>query len=166
MSASFESTFSNERGRTAWYADAANTRKSSDERNLFSSLYKNAGACPAFLCFSAGLRPENDCMPGKTGDTKRIAAKKDGLMAVFFQLVEKDPALQRASFSRSVSGIKKASFARFFDTTNSIGSVVPIERLSKTMFSTASKTALWPSFFASKRQRIVLARLHRTHVLP
>ena len=48
---------------------------------------------------------------------------------------KKDPAPQRALFSRSVSGIKKASFARFFDTTNnSIGSVVPIERLPKTMF--------------------------------
>nr|WP_297178203.1 hypothetical protein [uncultured Agathobaculum sp.] len=33
-----------------------------------------------------------------------------------------------------MSGIKKASFARFFDTFDSIGSVVPIERLSKTMF--------------------------------
>ena len=51
-----------------------------------------------------------------------------------FQLVDKVLAPQRALFSRSVSGIKKASFARFFDTFNSIGSVVPIERLSKTMF--------------------------------
>ena len=50
------------------------------------------------------------------------------------QFVDKVPAPQRALFSRSVSGIKKASFARFFDTTDSIGSVVPIERLSKTMF--------------------------------
>nr|WP_297180955.1 hypothetical protein [uncultured Agathobaculum sp.] len=33
-----------------------------------------------------------------------------------------------------MSGIKKASFARFFDTFDSIGSVVPIERLSKTVF--------------------------------
>ena len=106
------------------------------------------------------------CPAEPVGVTNRAAQKKTAIRPSFFQLVEKDPALQRASFSRSVSGIKKASFARFFDTTNSIGSVVPIERLSKTMFSTASKTALWPSFFASKRQRIVLARLHRMHVLP
>ena len=49
------------------------------------------------------------------------AARKGG-----FQSVDKVLAPQRALFSRSVSGIKKASFARFFDTFNSIGSVVPI----------------------------------------
>nr|WP_297178252.1 hypothetical protein [uncultured Agathobaculum sp.] len=38
-----------------------------------------------------------------------------------------------------MSGIKKTSFARFFDTFDSIGSVVPIERLSKTMFFDSRK---------------------------
>ncbi len=60
--------------------------------------------------------------------------KGKGANAPFPQSVDKVLAPQRALFSRSVSGIKKASFARFFDTFDSIGSVVPIERLSKTMF--------------------------------
>nr|WP_300183321.1 hypothetical protein [uncultured Agathobaculum sp.] len=48
-----------------------------------------------------------------------------------FLFVEKISAPQRALFSRSVSGIKKASSARLFDTSNSIESVVSIEGLSK-----------------------------------
>ena len=66
-----------------------------------------------------------------------------------FQPVDKALAPQRALFSRSVSGIKKASFARFFDTFDSIGSVVPIERLSKTMFFDSLKTTPYGVVFHS-----------------
>ena len=58
-----------------------------------------------------------------------------------FLFVEKISAPQRALFSRSVSGIKKASLARLFDTSNSIESVVSIERLSKNhVFDSLKKT--------------------------
>nr|WP_297178364.1 hypothetical protein [uncultured Agathobaculum sp.] len=49
-----------------------------------------------------------------------------------------------------MSGIKKASFARFFDTTDSIGSVVPIERLSKNIvFDSLNPGADAPGFLSS-----------------
>ena len=65
---------------------------------------------------------------------RRLQKRGENPQGFSLQSVDKVLALQRALFSRSVSGIKKASFARFFDTFDSIGSVVPIERLSKTMF--------------------------------
>ena len=65
---------------------------------------------------------------------RRLQKRRENPQGFSLQSVDKVLALQRALFSRSVSGIKKASFARFFDTFDSIGSVVPIERLSKTMF--------------------------------
>ena len=67
-----------------------------------------------------------------------------------FLFVEKISAPQRALFSRSVSGIKKASLARLFDTSNSIESVVSIERLSKNhVFDSLKKTPFRRTGFLS-----------------
>ena len=117
---------------------------------LFSSLYKKRRRRSCVFMFFGRFAARKRLHARQGRGYEKNSSKKDGPMAVFFQLVEKDPALQRASFSRSVSGIKKASFARFFDTTNSIGSVVPIERLSKTIFFDSLKDGLMAVFFCVK----------------
>lgn len=104
---------------------------------LFSSLYKKRRRRSCVFMFF-----------GRFAARKRLHARQG--RGYEKNSSKKDPAPQRALFSRSVSGIKKASFARFFDTTNSIGSVVPIERLSKTMFFDSLKDGLMAVFFCVK----------------